>query len=115
MPRERWAVPCSAHRSDGEPCSAYAITGGRVCVAHGGAAPQVKAAAARRWEFEQMFRRITRTISDPVTLAWVRAQFPADPATFRRHRRADDGSDWNPRSLVPNLALMAGQDADATA
>lgn len=39
---------CTAHRSDGQPCRAYAIHGGTVCVAHGGAAPQVKRAAAER-------------------------------------------------------------------
>jgi hypothetical protein len=82
MPWGRWAVRCTARRRDGQPCRAFAITGGYVCRVHGGHARQVRAAAARRWEFELMFRRITCTISDPVTLAWVRAQFPADPATL---------------------------------
>lgn len=48
MARVRPAVRCSAHRSNGQPCRAYAIIGGRVCRAHGGAAPQVRAAAERR-------------------------------------------------------------------
>lgn len=39
---------CTAHRSDGAPCAANAIRGGRVCWAHGGAAPAVRAAAAGR-------------------------------------------------------------------
>lgn len=50
MPRSnRPAIRCSAQRSHGRgPCNAYAIRGGTVCVMHGGAAPQVKAAAYRR-------------------------------------------------------------------
>lgn len=39
---------CSAHNSKGKPCRAWPIKGGTVCVAHGGAAPQVKAAARIR-------------------------------------------------------------------
>lgn len=39
---------CSAHRSDGQPCRAPAINGGRVCRVHGGSARQVKLAAAER-------------------------------------------------------------------
>jgi len=44
------AQKCTAHRSDGEPCRAYAIAGGRVCVYHGGKAKQVREAARRRLE-----------------------------------------------------------------
>ena len=39
---------CTAHRSNGEPCKAYAIKGGTVCRSHGGSARQVKEAARRR-------------------------------------------------------------------
>lgn len=40
---------CTATSSQsGKPCRAPAIKGGTVCVAHGGAAPQVKDAARRR-------------------------------------------------------------------
>lgn len=40
---------CTAHSSrTGKPCRAPAIRGGTVCTGHGGRAPQVKAAAARR-------------------------------------------------------------------
>lgn len=40
---------CSAHSvRTGQPCRAWAVTGATVCVAHGGAAPQVKAAAEAR-------------------------------------------------------------------
>lgn len=39
---------CKAHTSAGRPCRNSAIKGGAVCTMHGGRAPQVKAAAARR-------------------------------------------------------------------
>lgn len=39
---------CSARRSNGEPCNRSPIAGGSVCPTHGGSAPAVKAAAARR-------------------------------------------------------------------
>jgi hypothetical protein len=40
---------CSAVSSrTGKPCNRYAIAGGTVCIMHGGAAPQVKKAAAAR-------------------------------------------------------------------
>lgn len=42
------AKVCTARRQDGEPCRAPAIKGGSVCRVHGGRAPQVRAAAARR-------------------------------------------------------------------
>lgn len=39
---------CSAHTSAGNQCRRQAVRGATVCYVHGGAAPQVKAAAARR-------------------------------------------------------------------
>jgi hypothetical protein len=50
MPRtnERQARRCSAHRTNGEPCSGWAIKGGSVCRTHGGAAPQTLQAARMR-------------------------------------------------------------------
>lgn len=39
---------CTAHTSSGARCRRHAIRGGTVCATHGGRAPQVKAAAARR-------------------------------------------------------------------
>ena len=40
--------PCTAHRTDGEPCQAQAIKGMKVCRVHGGSSPQAKKATARR-------------------------------------------------------------------
>jgi len=39
---------CTARNRRGEPCQAWPIHGATVCVAHGGRAPQVRAAAAKR-------------------------------------------------------------------
>ena len=42
---------CTAIKSNGEPCGAYAIIGGFVCNGHGGRAPQVIQAARERLAF----------------------------------------------------------------
>ena len=39
---------CKATNSQGNRCGRFAIKGGRVCATHGGSAPQVKKAAAKR-------------------------------------------------------------------
>lgn len=39
---------CAKKTRSGKPCNRWAIKGGKVCPMHGGSAPQVKAAAARR-------------------------------------------------------------------
>jgi hypothetical protein len=45
---DRQALACTARRSDGSPCRAWAMTGQVVCSTHGGRSPQAKAAAKRR-------------------------------------------------------------------
>ena len=74
------------------------MTGGRVCNSHGGLAPQVRAAAERRWALERRNRRIARQIErelgrplDPVAEAFIWYRFSADPATWRRHVRTRPG------------------------
>jgi len=44
----RCAVRCTAHRSDGEPCRAWAVRDAVICIAHGAGAPQVRRAARRK-------------------------------------------------------------------
>jgi hypothetical protein len=55
---------CSARNRAGEPCRAFAVRGATVCIAHGGAAPQVRAAAARRVEAAKLSKDIGRTLED---------------------------------------------------
>src|SRR3712207_320594 len=65
MARVRPARPCSAHRKNGEPCRNFAIVGGRVCPAHGGRAPQVRAAAAERELDRRVRRELARLEAEP--------------------------------------------------
>lgn len=58
-PRKGRRLKCSATvRSTGLPCGRWAINGGTVCPSHGGRAPQVKAAAARRVAVAEAQRRL---------------------------------------------------------
>jgi hypothetical protein len=57
---------CTAHRTNGEPCRAWAIHGGRVCVVHGGKAPQVRLSAEQRIRdlVDPSLNRIQKAIAD---------------------------------------------------
>jgi hypothetical protein len=63
--------PCGAKKRDGNPCGAAPIKGGKRCVRHGGKAPQVQAAAARRVAEadakEQMVKAV-RTLGLPIDI-----------------------------------------------
>ena len=69
---------CSAHRTNGDPCRAPAIRGGRVCVVHGGKAPQVRESARQRLlafvdpALDQLRRLLDSADSDAVKLAAAR-------------------------------------------
>lgn len=79
MARVRWARKCAAHKKNGDPCGNYAITGGRVCRMHGGAAPQVRraadmrlleasayralAASTQRWQRDRMAWAVDRALA----------------------------------------------------
>ena len=60
MTGSRQAIRCKAHRTDGQPCTAYAVNGATVCAIHGGRSPQVKAAAERRLLEERAQRELVR-------------------------------------------------------
>lgn len=84
------AQRCTARRSDGEPCKAWAITGGSVCVYHGGKAPQVREAARKR--LEGLVPEALEVLAD---LAQGRAQDPGSgeavlvPPAVRARAAAD--------------------------
>jgi hypothetical protein len=62
-PPEGHPARCTARRStDGGPCRAWAIRGTGVCRAHGGLAPQTRAAGARRWQEARHLERVRRTV-----------------------------------------------------
>jgi hypothetical protein len=76
----RWAVRCRAtSKRTGLPCRAYAISGGYVCWAHGGAIGQVRAAAQRRLAAWKLKRRIGRPLSE-----FERSRVTGDDTGWRR-------------------------------
>lgn len=95
MERQLWRLHCTARRTNGDPCGQWAITGGYVCWHHGGAAKQVRAAAARRWERELRIRRMLREWEQehgepmpPMAVAFIRFGL-GDMATWRLHRATE--------------------------
>jgi hypothetical protein len=48
MARTRQRRRCAARTTNGKPCRAFAVTGLKVCSAHGGTSPQARDAARRR-------------------------------------------------------------------
>ena len=67
-------MKCTAKRTNGEPCNAYAVKGLKVCRVHGGSSKRAKAAAARRLEEEKAQRRMTREATRLI------GSTPLDPA-----------------------------------
>lgn len=57
---------CVRGKKDGTPCKKPPIKGATVCASHGGKAPQVRAAAARRVAEEQVRRGLARLDIDPI-------------------------------------------------
>lgn len=79
-PRERAIAPADGKRrckakskNSGKQCRRYAIEGGTVCPTHGGSAPHVKAAAARRLEAARLEADAT------AALAWLGEKAITDP------------------------------------
>jgi hypothetical protein len=71
MARNTQKRKCSGHKKTGEPCDAWAIRGGTVCVSHGGGAPQVSAAAE--------IHSATMAAHDAAQRMLARAGVDADP------------------------------------
>ena|ERR1700677_455346 len=76
--RQLWNVPCTAHHaSDGQPCRAWSVRGGYVCVSHGGAAPQVRAQAEFRLGRDRLTWQVVRGVAR--TLRALDARLCTDP------------------------------------
>ncbi len=54
MPRQLWNVRCGAHRTNGEPCGAWAMRGQYTCWAHGGASSQARVGGEFRLWHERL-------------------------------------------------------------
>jgi hypothetical protein len=90
MARKRQARRCTARRTDGDPCEAFAILGGTVCAAHGGSAPRVRMhGLLRYWE-----KRTTRAY-DGAYVRWKRELL-----------------DWQVRRLVAAANILGVDVAD---
>lgn len=60
MARKRQARRCKGTRTNGQPCGNWAMIGSMVCHAHGGKAPQVRAAAAEAIADERIEKLLYR-------------------------------------------------------
>lgn len=118
---------CTGKANHGGRCKNWPIRGGRVCGAHGGKAPQVKAAAARRLAEDRIRRGLAdfdiTPIADPLTelaqlagevVGWkdaLRARVnEITGARAERHDAEDDGvrytSDIGTEQLRAEVALF---------
>ena len=64
MARKRQARRCKCNKTNGDPCPNWAMIGQEVCHAHGGRAPQAKAAAKERIAVEQAVARFGLDLDD---------------------------------------------------
>lgn len=65
MARTRQARPCTARSSrTGHPCQAWAMVGQTTCSAHGGRAPQARAAAERRIAMARLEVAVARAMAE---------------------------------------------------
>lgn len=60
------ATPCSARKTNGDPCGQAALSGGTVCGYHGGRAPQVRRAARRRLVEAEIAKELAELEYEPV-------------------------------------------------
>jgi hypothetical protein len=123
MASKRQARKCSGHRTDGQPCGAYAVNGARVCSAHGGQAPQVKAKAAGRIAEEQARKAVEtyglpRDIS-PTDALLEEVRYSAGHVAWLRARVAELEADslvWGiTEEAEKNATEFAGTDVTRSA
>lgn len=106
---------CGAKKRDGNPCGAAPIKGGNRCVRHGGKAPQVQAAAARRVaeaDARETMAKAVRTLGLPIDVdpgkalldeihwtaghvAWLRDKVQELETVGNLTRGTDDKTTWN--------------------
>jgi hypothetical protein len=106
--------PCSARRTSGDTCRAPAIKGGTVCIAHGGRAPQVRAAADRRVVAARAARIAQRQLGghlavDPLGALEDAVREAAANVAVLRELAARVPPDLLAAGLAPALALYADE------
>jgi hypothetical protein len=80
---------CSATNAAGVRCAKAAMLGGTVCRSHGGAAPQVRAAAERRLAEQQAAASIADVVVAPIENPLeALAQVAEEALAFQRHAAA---------------------------
>lgn len=82
---------CTGHRTDGEPCGRYALTGLTVCRKHGGGSPLAlaKSARAKAWEAEHgAFKKlgVQADVDDPAEAFMSMVREAAGNVAFYRWR-----------------------------
>lgn len=110
---ERHPRLCTAKNNRGEPCGRYAIRGGTVCRSHGGAAPQVRAAAQLR--LAELVNPALATIAREMTMSPVSAvrlraaQDILDRAGIGRQGGFIDGREGTFELIAAKLAVIRGE------
>jgi hypothetical protein len=104
---------CTATRGDGQRCTRWAIAGGNVCTTHGGAAPQVKAAAKRRLAEDRARRRLDEVevtpIGNPVeAFATLVAEAVALKDTLASHVASLERLEVTDRNGAENVRAVLG-------
>lgn len=103
---------CKATNSLGKPCGKYAIKGGRVCTTHGGSAPQVKKAAAKRLlamvepALVELQELVVQNVHLPTKLGAIRTvlERAGDEAIGALKQRAEEA---NTRPII-NIGIKVG-------
>lgn len=112
-------MKCTAKRTDGEPCKAWAVTGLKVCRVHGASSPRSKAKRARALA-EEKAAKAMRLFAEPVDIDPARAlvelvQWTAgEVAYWREQVRAL--ADGNPEALTWGIVRekVGGEDYGTT-
>jgi hypothetical protein len=79
-----WSVRCRAwSKRAGRRCANWSVRGGYTCRIHGGASPQARAAAERRWTVARLERKLGRPLR-PTERSWV----TQDSSVLRRELSA---------------------------
>lgn len=112
---------CTAHiAATGQPCRAWAIAGGRVCIFHGGRAPQVADKAKRRLAAEALpsVKRLVelRDQSKEQSVAFQAARELLHMAGYQPNSKVQlTGEGDGPLQIIIGAASVAVQESNGSA